>query len=133
MKTNEELKGTTNLLIRQSSVDGGCGEIWQGGRAYGSVIWSNGGGWEHVSVAPYKRSHTPTWDEMCRLKDMFFHDDEVVEQFHPAKSNYVNNVPNCLHLWRPLNEVMPTPPSIMVGVKKGQSAEDVRKEIEALT
>lgn len=133
MKTPEELKSTTNLLIRQSSVDGGCGEIWQGGRAYGSVIWSNGGGWEHVSVAPYKRSHTPTWDEMCRLKDMFFHDDEVVVQFHPAKSDYVNNVPNCLHLWRPLNEVMPTPPSIMVGVRKGQSAEDVRKEIEALT
>ena len=133
MKTPEELKSTTNLLIRQSSVDGGCGEIWQGGRAYGSVIWSNGGGWEHVSVAPYKRSHTPTWDEMCRLKDMFFHDDEVVVQFHPAKSDYVNNVPNCLHLWRPLNEVMPTPPSIMVGVRKGQSAADVRKEIEALT
>ena len=133
MKTPEELKSTTNLLIRQSSVDGGCGEIWQGGRAYGSVIWSNGGGWEHVSVAPYKRSHTPTWDEMCRLKDVFFHDDEVVVQFHPAKSDYVNNVPNCLHLWRPLNEVMPTPPSIMVGVRKGQSAEDVRKEIEALT
>ena len=132
MKTNEELKGATNLLIRQSSADGGCGEIWQGGRAYGSVIWSNGGGWEHVSVAPYKRSHTPTWDEMCRLKDMFFHDDEVVVQFHPAKSDYVNNVPNCLHLWRPLNEVMPTPPSIMVGVRKGQSAADIRKEIEAL-
>ena len=132
MKTPEELKSTTNLLIRQSSVDGGCGEIWQGGRAYGSVIWSNGGGWEHVSVAPYKRSHTPTWDEMCRLKDMFFHDDEVVVQFHPAKNDYVNNVPNCLHLWRPLNEVMPTPPSIMVGVRKGQSAADIRKEIEAL-
>lgn len=132
MKTPEELKSTTNLLIHQSSVDGGCGEIWQGGRAYGSVIWSNGGGWEHISVAPYKRSHTPTWDEMCRLKDMFFRDDEVVVQFHPAKSDYVNNVPNCLHLWRPLNEVMPTPPSIMVGVRKGQSTADVRKEIEAL-
>ena len=132
MKNNEELKSTTNLLIHQASADGGCGEIWQGGRAYGSVIWSNGGGWEHVSVAPYKRSHTPTWDEMCRLKDMFFHDDEVVVQFHPAKSEYVNNMPNCLHLWRPLNEVMPTPPSIMVGVRKGQSAADVRKEIEAL-
>ena len=133
MKTPEELKSTTNLLIHQSSADGGCGESWQGGRAYGSVIWSNGGGWEHVSVAPYKRSHTPTWDEMCRLKDMFFHDDEVVVQFHPAKSEYVNNMPNCLHLWRPLNEVMPTPPSIMVGVRKGQSAADIRKEIEALT
>ena len=132
MKTPEELKSTTNLLIHQSSADGGCGEIWQAGRAYGSVIWSNGGGWEHVSVAPYKRSHTPTWDEMCRLKDMFFHDDEVVVQFHPAKSDYVNNVPNCLHLWRPLSEVMPTPPSIMVGVRKGQSAADIRKEIEDL-
>lgn len=132
MKTNEELKDTANLMIHQSSADGGCGELWYRGRAYGSVIWSNGGGWEHVSLAPYKRSHTPTWDEMCHLKEMFFHDDEVAVQYHPAKSEYVNNMPNCLHLWRPLNEVMPTPPSIMVGVKKGQSTDDIRKEIEKL-
>lgn len=133
MKTLEELKKTQGLLIRQTAMDGGIGEIWQAGKAFASVIWSNGGGWEHVSMCPYKRSHTPTWDEMCRLKDMFFHDDEVVVQYHPAKSEYVNNMPNCLHLWRPLNEVMPTPPTIMVGIRKGQSAAEARKEIEAMT
>lgn len=133
MKTLEELKKTQGLLIRQTAMDGGIGEIWQAGKAFATVIWSNGGGWEHVSMCPYKRSHTPTWEEMCRLKDMFFHDDEVVVQYHPAKSEYVNNMPNCLHLWRPINEVMPTPPTIMVGIRKGQSAAEARKEIEALT
>lgn len=133
MKTLEELKKTPGLLIRQTAIDGGIGEIWQAGKAFASVIWSNGGGWEHVSMCPIKRSHTPTWDEMCRLKDMFFYDDEVVVQYHPAKSEYVNNMPNCLHLWRPINEVMPTPPTIMVGIRKGQSAAEARKEIEALT
>lgn len=130
MKTLEELKQTPNLLIIRTGLDGGIGEIFKIGKRYGSVIWSFGGGWEHVSVSPYKHSHTPTWDEMCSLKDMFFKDDEVVVQYHPAKGEYVNNMPNCLHLWRPINEVLPTPPSIMVGVKKGQTAEEVRKAIE---
>lgn len=132
MKTNEELKGTRNLLILRTGIDGGIGELYRAGKPYASVIWSNGGGWEHVSIAPYKHSHTPTWDEMCALKDMFFHEDEVVVQYHPAKSDYVNNMPNCLHLWRPLGEVMPTPPSIMVGIKKGQIIGECRKEIEML-
>ena len=132
MKNIEEIKSNTNFLIRNSSNDGGIGELYVVGKPYASVIWSNGGGWEHVSMCPYKRSHTPTWDEMCKLKDMFFHDDEVVVQYHPAKSEYVNNMPNCLHLWRPMIEKMPTPPSIMVGVNQGQSAEDVRKSIKEL-
>lgn len=130
MKTLEELKQTPNLLIIRTGLDGGIGEIFKIGKRYGSVIWSFGGGWEHVSVCPYSHNHTPTWDEMCSLKDMFFRDDEVVVQYHPAKSEYVNNMPNCLHLWRPINEVLPTPPSIMVGVKEGQTAEEVRKAIK---
>lgn len=114
MKTLEQLKSVANLLINYTTIDGGCGELYRGGKEYGSVIWSNSGGWEHVSVCPYKKSHTPTWDEMCELKDMFFNDDEVVVQYHPAKSNYINIMPNCLHLWRPLNDALPTPQIIMV-------------------
>lgn len=114
MKTLEELKNTANLLIREVGYDGGAGEIYQGGKPFASVIWSNGLGWEHVSVAPYNHRHTPTWDEMCRLKDMFFYDNETVVQYHPAKSDYVNKMPNCLHLWKPTKEVLPTPPVLCV-------------------
>lgn len=130
MKTLDELRNTPNLLIIRTGADGGMGELYRAGKRYGSVIWSFGGGWEHVSVSPYKRSYTPTWDEMCNLKDMFFHDDEVVVQYHPAKSEYVNQMTNCLHLWRPIEQEIPTPPPIMVGVKAGQSATEVRKAIE---
>ncbi len=117
MKTNEELKNTNNLFIRGTSSDGGYGEMWKAGKRFASVIWSNGGGWEHVSIMPYKHSYTPSWDDMCALKDMFFHEDETVVQFHPAKEHYVNNLSNCLHLWRPTEEKLPTPPDIMVGIK----------------
>lgn len=130
MKTNEELKNTPNLLIARTAPDGGCGEIFQLGKRWASVIWSNGAGWEHVSVAPYNRRIVPSWDDMCRLKDMFFREDETVVQYHPAKSEYVNNVPNCLHLWRPTEAEMPTPPAIMAGIKKGQSSAEVKKAIE---
>lgn len=131
MKKLEELKQTSNLLIGSVGVDGGRGKIHYG-KLVASVIWSNGGGWEHVSIAPYRRSYTPSWDEMCKLKDMFFYDDEVVVQYHPAKSEYVNNVSNCLHLWRPLNDVLPTPPVIMVGIKQGQTMQEVATAIKAL-
>ena len=64
---------------------------------------------------------------------MFFREDEVVIQYHPAKSEYVNNVPNCLHLWKSQKQDMPTPSSIMVGVKKGQSISEIRDSIKAVS
>lgn len=32
------------------------------------------------------------------------------QQLHPAKSEYVNIHPYCLHLWRPLEREIPMPP-----------------------
>lgn len=109
------------LRVVEQGIDGGCGYIKlprdnKTGYTKASIIWSNGGGWEHVSVCPLNGS-MPTWKDMCFIKDMFFFDDDWVVQFHPAKDEYVNNMPNCLHLWRPLEEKMPTPPSILVGLK----------------
>lgn len=63
------------------------------------VIFSDGMGWDHVSVSLATRC--PTWEEMCFVKDVFFQPCEVAMQIHPAKSDYVNNQPFCLHLWRP--------------------------------
>ncbi len=54
---------------------------------------------------------------MCFIKDLFWDEDDVVVQYHPAKSDYVNNHQYTLHLWRPTEGEMPTPPSIMVGIK----------------
>lgn len=75
--------------------------------------------WEHVSVHCYsgKRQFTPTWVEMCAVKDMFWDEDDVVIQIHPAKSEYVNNHLNTLHLWRPTQTKLPLPPSVTVGLK----------------
>ena len=130
MKSNEELKNTLNLLIVHTAQDGGMGVLFKLGKQFGSVIWSTGGGWDHVSVCPYKHSYTPSWDDMCALKDMFFHEDETVVQYHPAKSEYVNNMPNCLHLWKPTAAELPTPPAIMVGIKDGLTAAEVREAIK---
>lgn len=72
-------------------------------------------GWEHVSVSTAARC--PTWEEMCFVKDLFWEPEECVVQFHPPRSEYVNNHPNVLHLWRHKTELFRTPPSILVGVK----------------
>lgn len=76
----------------------------------------NGGGWEHVSVSPTNRKRTtaPTWEEMCEIKRMFFQEDETVVEYHPAKADYVNLHPLCLHLWRSTGVEMPKPPKIFV-------------------
>ena len=78
-------------------------------------IASDGMGWEHVSVTLNKK-RTPTWDEMCMLKNLFWDEDDCVVQYHPPKSEYVNNHPHCLHLWRPIGVELPRPQKIMVGV-----------------
>jgi hypothetical protein len=91
-----------------------CGKILQ-------CIASDGSGWEHVSVSIGNGSKTikrcATWDEMCFVKNLFWEPEETVVQFHPAKSEYVNNHPYCLHLWRPTDGKLQTPPNDMVGVK----------------
>ena len=110
------------------------------GNARLRVVASNGMGWDHVSVSLATR--TPTWDEMCWVKDKFFAPEEVAFQLHPARSQYVNYHPFCLHLWRPQTEaeiaeiqadwadewiygdlaspgVVPLPPSELVGPLKG--------------
>jgi hypothetical protein len=72
--------------------------------------------WEHVSVSLKHRC--PNWLEMVFVKALFFEDEETVVQFHPPRSQYVNCHPYVLHLWRPLDDHIKTPPSILVGPLK---------------
>lgn len=79
-------------------------------------------GWEHVSAHVTRGKDTgrnswatPTWEEMCFLKDLFWDEEDVVMQLHPRKSEYVNTHPHTLHLWRPTTQEIPTPPKILVG------------------
>lgn len=75
--------------------------------------------WDHVSVSGCckGKSVTPTWEQMCYVKDLFFDETECVMQLHPPKSEYVNYHNHCLHLWRPMDGQIPQPPSILVGPK----------------
>lgn len=72
-------------------------------------------GFEHVSVSTER--HIPNWLEMCFVKDIFWPEHETAFQLHPSKSEYVNNHPRCLHLWRHVKRDPPLPPSILVGFK----------------
>lgn len=74
--------------------------------------------WEHVSVST--RTRVPTWEEMCWVKELFFQDEEAVVQIHPRKSDYVNFHANCLHLWRPLKQELPLPPTLAVGPRTSE-------------
>lgn len=81
-----------------------------------SVIASDQEGWEHVSVALPNRN--PNWREMCFFKNLFWGEDICVIQFHPPKAEYINNHPHCLHLWKPIDKDIETPPYSLVGVKE---------------
>ena len=67
------------------------------------VYGRNEYGFEHVSVTPVHQFRIPSWDDMAELKNIFWDDEEEVYQIMPKKSEYVNVVKNCLHLWRPCN------------------------------
>jgi hypothetical protein len=89
------------------------------GRAALKVLASTNSGWEHVSISVYRKKRTPTWDEMCYIKDLFWGKEECVIQYHPPLSEYVNMHEYVLHLWKPIGVELPLPPSSLVGwVKK---------------
>lgn len=78
--------------------------------------------WEHVSVTVLSSagpkgnsgSRMPSWSEMMRIKEMFWEEEDVCVQYAPKASEYLNIHPNVLHWWRPLDDEMPTPPTLAV-------------------
>lgn len=81
---------------------------------------SDGLGWEHISVTiaanNMKVKRTPTWAEMCYLKNLFWDQQDCIIQYHPPESEYINNHPFCLHLWRPVSAIVPIPPNYLTGL-----------------
>lgn len=95
---------TCGAFSLRSSIDGGDLK----------VIASQGQGWDHVSVS--RRNRCPNWTEMEQVKRAFFCTDETAMQLHVPPSDHVNNHPYTLHLWRPLDQEIPRPPGILVGI-----------------
>lgn len=48
-------------------------------------------------------------------------------QLHPKKEEYVNNMPYCLHIWKPIDKEIPTPPSVLVGLRTNNIEKDIEK------
>lgn len=102
MRQIDEILKTRNLQIK--AIDRDMPMI--GGSYYDSIsgkwlnfIFSVQMGWEHLSVST--PSKTPSWDQMCVMKEIFFDDEEECFEYHPKKSEYVNIHQHCLHIWRP--------------------------------
>lgn len=66
-----------------------------------------------ICIKQYKKNDGG-WEQMNKIKEIFFNDDEVVIQIHPAKKDYINKHPYVLHLWRPQNVEIPLPDKLMV-------------------
>ena len=135
MRDIEEIKKTSGIVIKKEGKDGFGGTVFPIEYKKGKVkvvkgidkalhfMFSWGCGFEHLSVStPIK---CPTWEQMCKMKDIFWRDDEVCMQLHPKKEDYVNCMDYCLHIWKPIDQEIPMPPSIMVGFRKGKETEDL--------
>ena len=114
MKTLEELKRTPHLCIKgklESAPDES--EVYFGWidieGFIGTVVFgfNEHGIWEHVSISHNNKHRLPTWENMCRVKEMFWGKDVTVVQWHPAEDSYIHGImgmdTNILHLWRPKN------------------------------
>ena len=94
----------------------GLFELWSA-RTFVRIIASDGKGWKHVSVSlPEYPNTVPKWAIMCHVKDLFFEPEDCVVQYHPKRSEYINNHRGCLHLWMPTEATLPRPPVWMVGI-----------------
>ena len=124
MKSLEEIKKNGYLKIIREGEDGFGGKFYdKKSRCTLNFIMSWGAGFEHCSVSMPARC--PSWEQMCSIKELFWRDDECCMQLHPPKENYVNNHPYCLHIWKPINQEIPQPPSIMVGLKDNYTQKDL--------
>lgn len=94
----KELKARKDFKIIETYINGGMGVFLYGPYKRKTVIWSYDHGWDHVSFDG--KLTTPTWEDMCMIKDMSFEPNECVIQFHPSKEEYVNIRQHCLHLWK---------------------------------
>lgn len=120
MKVTEKYRVITGKLATDSSYgNNGLFVVPLSNRTKATVIASDGEGWEHVSVVITSdgKQRTATWNEMCKIKEMFWSDDETVVQFHPKKTEYVNNHKYCLHLWKQVGVEIQLPNSILIGIK----------------
>lgn len=91
------------------------------------VVASSDEGWDHVSVS--RRTRCPNWIEMEQVKRLFFRDDETAMQLHVPPAEHVNAHAYCLHLWRPLDQEIPRPPAIFVGL---MTDKPLKSRLEAL-
>ena len=128
MRKIDEIMSCKRIVWGHIGEDGASGTYYC--RWVGSIIFSTGAGWEHVSVAPFKRSITPSWDDMCAIKNIFWKEDEAVIQIHPSIDDYVNNKENCLHLWRCTYKEMVLPPSILVGIKDHMTVQEYMAKLK---
>lgn len=73
-------------------------------------------GWEHCSVhmQTVHGEIAPSWNEMSRVRDLFWGEDEVIMQLHVAGVNHIDINKHVLHLWKPLNQTIPLPPKELV-------------------
>ena len=126
MRNIEIIKSNRYLNIKKEGRDGFGGTFYdKKSRCYLNFIMSWGAGWEHCSVSLPTR--TPSWEQMCAIKDLMWGENEVCYELHPAKKDYINNHPYCLHIWKPIDQKIPLPPSIMVGLKKDYSTEELKE------
>ena len=101
--------------------DGGAFTMFNDAGETLRIIATSGDGWDHISVSLARRC--PTWAELELVKRTFFKDDETAMQLHVPPDEHVNNHEFCLHLWRPLDQPIPRPPAIMVGIPGRTHAE----------
>lgn len=98
-------------------------------KAMMSIVASSDGGWDHVSVS--RKNRCPNWQEMEHVAKLFFRDDETAMQLHVPADQHVNQHPYCLHWWRPMDQEIPRPPSIFVGLG-GQPARNRAEALERM-
>jgi len=107
-------RGETAWIIKAADFTNGIARVPGPFARALTVMYSDGLGWEHVSVSTPGRA--PNWAEMVFIKNLFWGTEDCVMQLHPPQSAYVNVHPHCLHLWRPNDgREIPQPPRVLVG------------------
>lgn len=73
-------------------------------------------GWNHVSIHLQNDlgeciTKVPSHEDMQVIRNLFFNSEDLVQEFHPEKKDYINNHSYTLHLWESTEEKVEKPNS----------------------
>ena len=99
MKKLEEIKKTKEIKIKDEWEGEISGTYYdEGSKDLLIFVFNYRNDIEHLVVST--KDECPNWEQISKIKKVFFNEYEIDFQLRPVKIEYINNEKYCIHIWK---------------------------------